>query len=176
MNREELRQKLYTASLTPIRDINNGIVNPSGSWGLSGEAMDRVIQLFDQALSSQAVLTEAEHFELNRLKTLEVRGIEDYREFLKGEAGSPERLAAWIHQLSPWNLHRGVEVLREQAVKHERELAGARIDELKHISGEPACYWWGERSPDRDIAMMIEERIAELETQLSTRQKESETK
>jgi len=41
-----------------------------------------------------------------------LKGIDDYQKFRKYEAGSPERMAAWIHQLSPWNLGNGVEALR----------------------------------------------------------------
>jgi hypothetical protein len=46
MTPEELRQKIYTISLTPVRDINDGVVNPPGSVGLSGVKIQELIQLF----------------------------------------------------------------------------------------------------------------------------------
>jgi hypothetical protein len=41
-----------------------------------------------------------------------VRGIDEYRKF-KGSDDEVERMAAWINQLSKWNLSRGVQALRE---------------------------------------------------------------
>lgn len=50
----------------------------------------------------------------------------------------------------------------------ESHTNAARIDELKHIEGEDAHYWWGEKTSKRDIAMTVIERIAELEKEITT--------
>lgn len=46
--------------------------------------------------------------------------LEDYHEYGKAPVGSPERMAAYVSYLSPWNLKKGAEALRDwrdEAVK-----------------------------------------------------------
>lgn len=61
-----------------------------------------------------------EQWDYERLKRLEMRSIEAYREMRKAPSLSPEALVAFIAQLSPWNLKTtGVSVLK--AYKSEAE-------------------------------------------------------
>jgi transketolase len=62
-----------------------------------------------------------------------LKGIDDYQKYKSSEPNSPERITAWINQLSPWNLERGVETLRER----DQQIAlAARIEAAEHIQGK----------------------------------------
>lgn len=60
-----------------------------------------------------AELTRAERAELEMYRQQRKTSIEDYHEFGKYPVGSPERMAAYISHLSPHNLRRGADALRD---------------------------------------------------------------
>lgn len=50
------------------------------------------------------VLESFERWDYERLKRLEMLGIEAYQELRKAKQMTPQAVLAFIHQLSPWNL------------------------------------------------------------------------
>jgi len=82
-----------------------------GTTNLTNPMAREIVTLFHQHLAErEKELKELYQFERNHHDTL--KGIDNYNKFKSGEPNSPEHLAAWINQLSPWNLERGVEALR----------------------------------------------------------------
>lgn len=59
------------------------------------------------------VLAPAERAELERYRKQRMIAIEDYHEFGKAPVGSPERMAAYVSHLSPWNLRAGADALKQ---------------------------------------------------------------
>lgn len=101
----------------------------------------KTLKVIVSSRDQQIDLSNSERFDYNRLKALEVKSIDDYKKLKADEPNSPERIAAWIHQLSPWNLERGVEALRERDQQIALE---ARLDEIKlmaeYVNNSPFAY------------------------------------
>lgn len=75
---------------------------------------------------TSSALTQAERAELESYRRQRAQFLEDYHEFGKAPVGSPERIAAHISYLSPYNLRSGAEVLRQwrdEAVKNAKDEA-----------------------------------------------------
>lgn len=123
MNDEELDKLLNRHGQYAF---NSGVVGMDFSDGYWAREIKALIKSRDQQIDS-------ERFDYKRLKALEIKSIDDYQKFKAGEPNSPERIAAWIHQLSSWNLERGVEALRER----DQQIAlAAQERELKEIPHE----------------------------------------
>ncbi len=102
---------------------------------LTSGAIDQIMQLFEAdkqaaveaAISQIPVLTKSERAELEDYRRQHVTALEDFHEFGKAPIGSPKRMAAYVSQLSMWNLKRGAEALEAW---RQAAVAEARLDEL----------------------------------------------
>lgn len=98
------------------KQINTPYVDLSATEQASDmEQVDRYWPLIEQyiATSNAQALTKAERAELEMYRRERSIALEDYHEFGKAPVGSPERMAAYVSQLSLHNLKRGAEVLAE---------------------------------------------------------------
>lgn len=80
----------------------------------------------------QRELTKAERFDYRRLKQLEESSINDYVKFNVAKAGSPQRLAAFIHQLSPWNLQRGADTIADYGTSATQKTLDTLVHKLEY--------------------------------------------
>lgn len=122
MNDESLRKDVHMKMLA--KSENSKEIKDATVVRL-GFAVTIAVELI-KSRDQQIALSDSERYDYNRLKTLEINSIDNYRKFEESKAGSPERIAAWIHQLSPWNLDRGAKALSErdqqialEAAEHE---------------------------------------------------------
>jgi hypothetical protein len=101
---------------TPHKDIELreailNIVHGVG-YGPGGDRESAPVVTDEQAVAKiMNLITTHTERALSIERGFHIKGIEDYRKF-KGSDDEFERTAAWINQLSPWNLDRGVEHLK----------------------------------------------------------------
>ena len=83
---------------------------------------------------SDKLLSKAERFQYEEYKRQHIQALEDYHEFGKAPVGSPERMAAYVSQLSLHNLKAGAEVLRDwKAEAPSVAEIEVRISELSNL-------------------------------------------
>jgi len=83
---------------------------------------DYAEHLLDETIANEKRLSDSERFDYQWLKKREIDGIELYDKFRNTEPNSPERLTAWINQLSPWNLQTGADATSDLIANEKREL------------------------------------------------------
>lgn len=101
------------------------------TFGFHSSQLEAIWPLIESRLK-ETTLSDVERFDYNRLKSLEIGSINRYEEFTNSEPDSPKRVAAFIHQLSPWNIDRGIEALesRDQRIALEARIEGYDVNRM----------------------------------------------
>ncbi len=102
------------------------------------DCADAILSLINQHTAEVSQLTDAERFELAWYQKQHETALEDYHEFGKAPVGSPERMAAHISRLSPWNLKNGADDLRDWRDQHTAEVEAGALDSF--FDNVPAIY------------------------------------
>jgi hypothetical protein len=83
----------------------------------------------DKIVEAKTTMPDHERWNCERLKALERRGSEEYTELSKAEALTPERVVAFINQLSPWNLKTsGMSVLQALVAREKHAVLDDLLD------------------------------------------------
>lgn len=129
------------------------LVNKQHS-GMTKQNSDDLLKQFDAA-------------DYARLKRLEKKGLEEKRQMRNAPILTPEAIAAFINQLSPWNLKTtGVSILEAFAERYALQKATrARLDELKDMYHKVDIVSLHQNN-HYDAQEAVEYRISELERQL----------
>lgn len=91
-------------------------VNSKGYTGGDSELRQMI-----SAWRSQGVGEGFDTADYKRLKALELKGIQDYRELREAPVLTTERVLAFINQLSPWNLKTTGKSVLEAYVEQQRK-------------------------------------------------------
>jgi hypothetical protein len=101
------------------------------------EQVDAIMNLI--AANRNRLLTKAERAELEMYRRERSISLEDYHEYGNAPVGSPERMAAYVSQLSLHNIKQGAEVLKEWREDYRNRL----LDGLE-----------GDGPEDKDVSYM----------------------
>jgi hypothetical protein len=109
-------------------------------------------------------LNKTERWDYERLKALEIRGIDDYRNMRAAEPLTPEHVVAFINQLSPWNLKTsGIFALDSYTHTKVEEAQLQVIDKIFELSPKEKFEDWKPKD-----AFAFYERLKAYEAQLTS--------